>query len=127
MLYPQGATLTAGPFRLTNLTRGAVLASEAYLAESRSERRRGLLGSDPLAPGEALVLRPCRQVHTFGMRFPIEVAFVDGSSVVLAVLRMRPGRLSRVAWRAAATVELPAGTLERTITLPGDVLDLVIT
>ncbi len=111
--------------RLTNLTRGTELAADAQLASTRAERRRGLLGRESLGPGEALVLRPCRQVHTFGMRFPIDVAFVDRSSaVVLAVHALVPGRLSGFAWRARAAVEMPEGTLEATGTREGDMLDL---
>lgn len=97
------------------------------MAEGGAERRKGLAGRASLSPGEALVISPCRQVHTFGMRFAIDVVFVDKSSVVLlAVHRLAPGRLSRVAWRARAAVEVEEGTLRRTGTRPGDVLDLAL-
>jgi len=74
-----------------------------------------------MEPGEALVLPRCRQIHTFGMKFPIDVLFLDKSGkVVRAVRDMKPGRLTAWVLRARTTVELPAGTLERTGTVVSD-------
>jgi uncharacterized membrane protein (UPF0127 family) len=70
-------------------------------------RSRGLLGRDGLTG--ALWLQPCRQVHTFGMRFSVDVAYVDRRGRVLAVHRMSPGRLARPHLRARAVVEAEAG------------------
>ncbi|MEJ5186861.1 MAG: hypothetical protein WHT46_07265, partial [Candidatus Geothermincolales bacterium] len=57
-------------YRVINRDRGTVLAERARMARDARERMKGLLGSDALRPGEALILRPCFQVHTFGMRYP---------------------------------------------------------
>lgn len=63
-----------------------------------------------LERGTALILRPAKQVHTFGMRYPIDVVFLGGGGRVLRVVReMQPKRLTRVVLRARAVVELPAG------------------
>jgi uncharacterized protein len=70
-------------------------------------RVRGLLGRSGLTG--ALWLQPCRQVHTFGMRFAIDVAYVDRRGRVVAVRRMRPGRLARPRLRARSVVEADAG------------------
>ena len=67
-----------------------VLAS-AEVANDGSGRRRGLRGRD--AVDGAFVIHSCRWVHTFGMRFPIDVAFVDDGGVVVKIVRMPPGRL----------------------------------
>ena len=77
------------------------------IAAGRRARRRGLLGRT----GIECVLRiePCRQVHTVGMRFAIDVAFCDRDGVVLRVVTMRPGRCSAVVWRARSVLEGPAG------------------
>jgi uncharacterized membrane protein (UPF0127 family) len=83
----------------------------AELATTRAARRRGLLGRDRI--DGAFVLRPCRQVHTIGMRFAIDVAFCARDGRVLRVARMRPGRVSRVVWRARFVVEAAAGSFER--------------
>jgi hypothetical protein len=65
----------------------------ALVPERRRERVRGLIGRTSLGPHEALLLERTRSVHTFGMRFPIAAALLDGGDVVRAVLRMPPRRL----------------------------------
>ncbi len=73
---------------------------------------RGLLAGPPLAAGEALVIERARQVHTFGMRYPIDVCFCDRSWHVLhAVRAMRPRRVTRWVGRAFFAVETRAGEL----------------
>jgi len=71
-----------------------------------------------------LVLEPCRQVHTIGMRFPIDVAFCDRAGVVLRVVTMRPGRLSRSVWRSRFVLEGPAGAFPGWGLRPGVVVDV---
>ena len=72
-----------------------------------------------------MLLRPCRNVHTIGMRYPIDVAFLDKEDIVLKVVHgLRPGRISPVAWRARCALELPAGRLRETSTEPGDHLSI---
>lgn len=108
---------------VTNGTRGRSLGSRVGLADSWWSRLRGLVGSPPLAAGEGLLLVPCGAVHTFGVRYPMDVAFVDERGAVLAVYhRLAPGRWSRWHGRTAAALELPAGTLATTGTSPGDTL-----
>src|SRR2546430_1503881 len=76
---------------------GDILAS-AEVARGVRQRTRGLLGRDRKAVTGALVLRPCRQVHTIGMRFPIDVAFCDRDGVVLRTLTVAPWRGARGMW-----------------------------
>lgn len=59
------------------------------------------------------MLTPARAVHTFGMRFDLDVAYLDGDGVVLDVHRMRRNRLGRPRWRAHAVLEAEAGAFER--------------
>jgi len=116
---------SAPMMRIRNDTRGALLASNACLATTPGERRRGLIGRDGLEPGEALIIPRCRQVHTFGMRFTIDVLFVDGSGTVVRSCRgLPPRRISPVARRARQAIEFPAGALDRTETVEGDRLTL---
>ena len=79
------------------------------IADSRASRRRGLLGRES-ALGGALLLRPCRSVHTLGMRFAIDVAHLSGVNEVLCVRTMKTSRLGRVVWRARAVLEADAGS-----------------
>ena len=83
----------------------------AELATTRRARRRGLLGRDGI--DGALVLRPCRQVHTIGMRFAIDVAFCGRDGRVVRVITMKPTRVSRLVWRSRFVVEAAAGSFEQ--------------
>jgi uncharacterized membrane protein (UPF0127 family) len=102
---------------------GRVVAHHIDWAGTSSKRRRGLLGRDELAADKGIYLVPCQWVHTFGMRFPIDVAFLGCDGRVLAVNRsLKPNRLSRMTLRAEGVLELAAGRLRETETEVGDVL-----
>ena len=90
------------------------------VAATRAQRRRGLLGRDGIEG--VFVLAPCRQVHTIGMRFPIDVAFCDRSGVVLRMVTLRPGRVARPVWRARFVLEAEAGAWARWGLRCGDVV-----
>jgi hypothetical protein len=108
---------------LVNERTGSVVAGVLEVAIDSKTRRRGLLGRDALADDRALVLAPCNAVHTFFMRFPIDVAFVarDGR-VVKTVESLRAWRVA-AAVRAFATIEFRAGIL-RSRLVAGDRLVL---
>jgi uncharacterized membrane protein (UPF0127 family) len=111
---------------VVNVTRGKTLASDAAVAQTSRERLRGLIGRDRLEPGEALIFPGCRQVHSFGMRFPIDVVFIDGKCrVAMTRTGLKPRRISSVAWRARCAVELEAGTLDETGTAEGDTISFL--
>ncbi len=112
--------------KMVNLTRGTVLAERAAVAETPGTRRRGLLGTDSLEDGRGLVIVPCRQVHTFGMRYAIDAVFVDKHMRVLHVAKaMKPCRLGALVLKATAAIELPPGKAAATGTEPGDMLEIV--
>jgi uncharacterized protein len=96
---------------------GRVVAVAEVPATARG-RARGLLGRDGI--DGVMVLRPCRHVHTFRMRFPIDVAFCDGEGTVLRICTLRPGRLSPVVRRAAWVLEAEAGAFARWGLVAGD-------
>jgi uncharacterized membrane protein (UPF0127 family) len=100
---------------------GDVLAA-AEVAATRRERRRGLRGREEMEG--ALVLRPCRSVHTVGVRFPIDVAFCDHDGVVIRTTCLRPWRLSPVVFRAALAIEAQAGAFERWRLRVGDKVEV---
>ena len=89
---------------------GDVLAT-VEVAASRAARRRGLVGRDHVEG--AFVIRPCRQVHTFGMRVPIDAMFCDADGRVLRVVHLPPKRISRPVWSARFVVEAAAGAADR--------------
>jgi uncharacterized membrane protein (UPF0127 family) len=115
------------PARLkaVNRTRGAVLASSLEVADSGKLRNKGLLGRNGLDPGEGLWIVPCESVHTFFMRFPIDLVYLDRK------YRVRKVRSAVGAWRlsvcltAHSVLELPAGTICATQTERGDQMELL--
>lgn len=111
--------------RVLNTTRGAALAERCGEARSFLARGRGLMGRPTLAPGEGLLIDPCSSVHSFFMRFPIDVVFADKAHRVVGLAAaMPPNRPYAGAWRARYVVELPAGTIAATGTQVGDTLAL---
>jgi uncharacterized membrane protein (UPF0127 family) len=81
------------------------------IADAARARRRGLLGRDGVVG--ALLLTPASSVHTVGMRFAIDVAYLDRELRVLCVRTMRPGRIGRPRPRARHVLEAEAGAMER--------------
>ncbi|RSS55282.1 DUF192 domain-containing protein [Streptomyces sp. WAC01280] len=79
------------------------------VAASYRARRRGLLGRDGIAG--AMLITPTNSVHTFGMRFAIDVAYLDRELRVLSVVTMRPGRLGMVRPRGRHVLEAEAGAM----------------
>jgi|BarGraNGADG00312_1021997.scaffolds.fasta_scaffold22470_1 uncharacterized protein len=111
--------------RIANSTRGAIIATRARFAVKGAERRRGLLGRDSIETGEALLFPRCRQVHMFGMKFTIDVLFLDkGGRAVRCVSGLAPGHLSPWVRKARTAIELPAGTLTATNTREHDLIEI---
>lgn len=104
------------------LVRGEDVLAAAEVAVTRQQRRRGLVGRDELEG--VLVLRPCRQVHTLRMRFPIDVAFCDRDGFVLHTASLAPWRLSRPVPRAYFAVEARAGAFDRWKLVVGDIVEV---
>jgi uncharacterized membrane protein (UPF0127 family) len=92
------------------VTQAQVLAS-AEVAPGRGGRVRGLLGRDSL--DGAFVLKPCRWVHTFGMRFDLDVAYLATDGSVIRTVRMHRNRLGMPTLRARAVIEAEAGAFGR--------------
>ena len=113
------------PVRVTNKTRATVLADQAAVATSFFARLKGLLGRPALPPGGGLHLDPCNSIHTFFMRFPIDVVFLDSECRVVELsLGLRPWHLAGAYPTARSALELPAGVVAATDTKIGDLLTL---
>jgi uncharacterized protein len=104
------------------LREGEVLAA-LEKADSRKARRKGLLGRDGIEG--ALLLPSARMgVHSFGMRFPLDVAFCDRDMVVRRMLCLRPGRMTRPSFAAPCVLEAEAGAFDRWHLHTGDCLEI---
>jgi uncharacterized membrane protein (UPF0127 family) len=98
-----------------------VLAS-AEIAKDRASRRRGLLGNDHFEG--ALVIEPCRWVHTIGMRFPLDVAFLDDDGTVIKLVSMGRYRIGAPVRHARSVIEAERGAFARWGLNVGDVIEV---
>jgi len=99
--------------KATDCTSGKELARDLAVADTLFTRLKGLLGKSTLPAGEGLWIKPCNSIHTFGMKFPIDVVFLDkGKHVVGVAKALRPNRVSRIYSGASSVIELPAGTID---------------
>jgi len=109
--------------RVRNITRNVVLGDAIEIADTSTKRRTGLLKYQTLLPGQGLWIVPCEAIHTFGMKFPIDVAFLSKRRKILKIKQGMPRRRMALCIRAHSVLELPTGVLERTGTQPGDQLE----
>lgn len=112
-----------------SLPDGGPLAPRAWATTSTFERAQGWLRRAAVDPGEGLLIVPCNSIHTFGMRFAVDVAFLDREGRVLKLAHgVPPGRLAWGTWRGVLlpwtlrALELPAGTLAQAGVAAGQVL-----
>jgi hypothetical protein len=107
-----------------NTTRHSEIGNHIELAGTSARRGKGLLGRTGLGPGEGLWIVPCEAVHTFAMKFAIDLIYLDRKHRVVKVRQaVRPGRISG-AFRAHSVVELPTGVIAASRTQRGDILQL---
>lgn len=108
---------------ITNTTRNTVVAERAERASSFLARLRGLMFRSSLPGNGGMVIEPNSSVHTFWMRFPIDVVFVDRQDRVVGIVpAMPPNRPYAGARGAHRTIELPVGAIGASTTQLGDVL-----
>ena len=109
--------------RVVNTRQNQELGTRIGLADGWLGRLRGMLARPAPCAGEGLLLTPCRSVHMYGMRFPLDVAFLDARGAVVASYpSLRPGGRTRWHRQAVHALELPAGTLADSGTVVGDTL-----
>ncbi|MEX0803762.1 MAG: DUF192 domain-containing protein [Candidatus Binatia bacterium] len=108
-----------------NLTKNTWLATKIRKADNFITRLVGLLKRSTLGPEEALWLMPSKGIHTIGMKFPIDVVFLDKSNFVLGIVSgMVPNRIGGIKLRAYSVLELPNGTIKKSHTEVGDQLEI---
>ena len=109
---------------IINNTKELVIVDRLMIADTFNRRLRGLLGTSYLPPGRGLLISPCCTIHTFGMRYPIDVLFIDRGFRVQKIIPALPsGRLAG-SFGSKYVLELPAGTVTGRLVEPGDELSL---
>jgi len=105
---------------------GILLAEEVETADSLLARFKGLLGREVLLAGQALWLRPCNGIHTFGMRFPIDVVVLDRLLTVRAIHHdLHPNRMTPLYPVGCSVLELAAGSARLAGVNPGDAIEFI--
>lgn len=111
--------------RIINLRNNAILADKAEIADTFLKRLIGLLNRKSLGEGEALILKPSKSIHTFFMRFPIDVIFLDTKNKVIATLPLfKPFCISPFYFNSHCAIELPVGIIKYTQTQLGDIIKI---
>ena len=104
------------------MTRQTILALAADVADTSAKRRTGLLQHERLEAGEGLWIVPCESVHTFFMKFPIDLVYIDKRKKVRKVRHAVPAWRMSACLVAHSVLELPAGTARASGTMAGDEL-----
>ncbi len=112
----------AGRLQIINARSGNVVADQLLTAFDSGSRRKGLLSQVSLPASTAMIIAPTNAIHTFFMKFPIDIAFVSKSGRVLKIRSSVPAWRMTASWRAFAVLEMAAGSLDSSDTKVGDQL-----
>ena len=111
--------------KAVNLRTGTTLATNVKVADNIFTRMKGLLGKKELPTGDALWIKPCFSVHTFFMKFPIDVIFLNKTNqVIAAVSNLTPNRITRLYPQSFSVLELPPGTIVASNIEVGDEIEI---
>ncbi len=110
-----------------NLSKENMLLDNVLIANSFFSRLKGLLGRQGLEKGQCLVIRPCNSIHTFGMQFPIDVAFIDKNNKVIYIIENMPeGRISPIVKGSSYVVEAGSGHFKDKDLALGDIVEISV-
>jgi uncharacterized protein len=108
-----------------NATKNVIVGDRISEARSFWARGRGLMFAPELSSGEGLIIDPCSSIHTFWMRFPLDVLYMDRESTVIrADERMKTWRIGPIFTGSKWVIELPSGTIAKTGTSAGDKIEV---
>lgn len=100
------------------------LINKGLLAKTLFSRMKGLLGTQKLEEGKALLIPDCRQVHTFFMNYPIDIIFLDSKNKILKIQTLSPWKISAWLSKAKKVIEVPEGFAKKKKLKIGDKLEV---
>lgn len=110
---------------IINKNNNKLLASKVIIADTFITRFKGLMLKKNLEEDAAMLIHPCNSVHTFFMKFPLDIIFISKEYEVIYVMEnMLPGKTSSFIRKSMGVLELPSGTIEKTNTKKGDFLNI---
>jgi uncharacterized membrane protein (UPF0127 family) len=111
--------------KIKHIQSGKILGNEIKEAKSFGDRTMGLMFENRMNGFDGLLLSPCPSIHTFFMRFNIDVVFTDKNFSIVKIIRdMKPWRISGMYFKAFYGLELPSGSLDQEI-IEGDQLEVI--
>ncbi len=112
---------------IRNTTQNNIIASQGIMADTFLRRLKGLLGKTEISDDEALCIKPCKSVHTFFMRFPIDVIFIDRENKVINITKsLKPFKTSKYIKNAMYVIEIGAGMSEIKDVRIGDKVGIIL-
>lgn len=112
--------------KVINQTQNTVLAEYAQVAQTFTTRAKGLLGKKYLQEGSGLLIKPCKQIHSIGMKFNLDAVFIAKDNTVCHLHHdMKPGHISAYINQALYVLEMPAGRIQESGTCVGDVIEFI--
>lgn len=111
--------------KIQNITKKNTIAGEGALADNFYTRLKGLIGKKTLAVDGAVCIKPCKSVHTFFMRFSIDVIFIDENGLVCEIVRnIKPYRVSKYVLKAKYVIEILSGNAQKLKIELGDRIEI---
>lgn len=111
-------------YKILNSSNNTILLEDASLADSYFTRLKGLLGKSNIKDDEGLIIKPCNSVHTIGMNFSIDIAFVDKNNIIIHIIKdMVPGKLSSIVRKSFYVIEAKGGSFEGKVNI-GDQVNI---
>jgi uncharacterized membrane protein (UPF0127 family) len=111
--------------KVVNLTNGAELVNHLATADTFFKRLKGLMFSKSLPAGHGLLIRPCQSIHTYFMKYSIDVLYLSNDFEIVGLDEtLKPAKVGKYQKRAHSVLELPAGTIRKTETNIGNYLTI---
>lgn len=112
--------------RLVNPDNGRTIAESVELANTFFTRLKGLMFRETLSDGGGLYLHPCKSIHTFFMKFPIDVLYVDENGKIVGLEeKLKPGKIGKNVPKAASVIELSSGSIRKNRLNLGQIVKLL--
>ncbi|QCJ41715.1 DUF192 domain-containing protein [Bacillus sp. S3] len=111
--------------KVVNLTNGAELAIYVSTADTFFKRLKGLMFSKSLPAGHGLLIQPCQSIHTFFMKYSIDVLYLSKDLEIVGMDEtVQPAKVGKIRKKAYSVLELPAGTIQKTETKIGNYITI---
>ena len=111
--------------KIYNTSQNNLIADNVKVAKNFFTRSIGLLSRKSISDGEALIIKPCNSIHTFFMKFDIDVIFVNKKNKIIAIYENVPkNKILPIHLTSCYVIELPAGTSERKNIKKEDVIEI---